>query len=1715
MINLICQIIISLSLQNLGKAKEALDIFDSVAGATDDIKQLDGVTDALKAIMSGIGFDDAFNVFRKLGVEGDDLRDILDALDFEIVDIDKKLAEVGSSGTKSVKNLGEAFSGLAAKIGISTKALAGISIGLAAIPIITAIVKAVKEAEEERARVAKENAEEYASSVKAIGQYRAETESLIESINSNKLSSDELYNARARLVEIEGELVDSYGTERGEMDLLTASVEEAAAAYDDLEKKKANAFLNENSVEVYEAIRRMQSEYTEQIGSFRWDMLSSNAKEVLKELSESYDAIRISDSSVGTNFKDIEIVASDATSATEALNAFGDAVRSLSAEDFDLLSSARFKSISDRRGVMDVISQAIGDVNEIIDKYGTHAAEGINATIKASDEYSKAYDALVSAEQAYSDAVNSNYDTPIDRANAVSEAYANIVDSLNIFSSTEFDDSKVTDKAAKDYMEGMGDSLKGALSNLDLELDIADALFKGYSGNDFKAVADDLSSVILRVYSSNITDILNFGLGSEDWDVSNLTPAQEAYMRLEESAHSYGMELKDLLSIMVDYDILTASNASHMADATRAYTSVTGEIESVKKILTEQSEVGSISLESYESLIAISSEYADLLKNESDILKDEGEGLRINTAAVSEITKRRAEDKLAIIETGKALAKIRKEEIDKELEKIGTDLSKLTKEQKLNKDSLEAEREELNNNINKYNLMAAAIKEASSARQGWLNAQGMSEPGDSLEDVSSAYAHIHEVLNGTTATRGDIGTEKFRAAMEYIVPLAEILGDEVKLTTETIVDNMPKIKQYQNVFKELFKIDGNGSISDIRLDNIIKKLSSGSDAILELGSDNNWLVKQDATLESFAEKLGVTEEVARTIIGMMNRNGWSIEIEDNDVPDNLTDISTRAEEALNALKKLDSFETYDIELDTSNLETTEEKVSRLTKTIHEAQRFKARPEVDASEIEYANSIILAAVQNKKLLEYQSFISIDTSQIDGSLGQAMSLLQEFLDKKTALEAQIAMNADASDVEAAREELDKVLESLKNIDESAANALGEFGFDLSNVNVDTVNACINNINTAGVEKIKAAFDIEKPSEEDLQLNSTVRYTPDFSLIYGRRGPILHGTVYYSGSFPGNLNGTANLSGTANASGDWGVTQGGRALVGELGQEIVVDPQSGRWHTVGDNGAEFTYIPRGAIVFNHIQTKHLLENGHVTGRGRALASGTAAANISGGGPDLSHFTSGLGTTSASTKKMEGGFDKEYARHQHLVAMEKEALRAYIDWLEKAYKDAYKNGAIELEDYYKYEEEVYEGRKELLEDYLSDYEHQIERLSREDGNEAKIINIYLGMIESVKNQIKEAKEYGLTENDDYIQELTSKIYDYEDEIADIREESTDNAKDAVKDLVDYRVDMLKQELEDERDALNDRLSDLKDFYDKQKELLQDEYDEEEYLEEQHEKRKAKSDIEAELARLSRDNSAWAQKRRLELQEELAEAEKDLADFEKDKALEDAMDMLDKLYEKQESGIQTQIDEIEDRLNDPKALYNQALKDIQNNTLALYEEMVEYNDKHGSGNSEDIKEMWDEARESLEKYLATYGEAYKGITLVPSPGGYAGGTSNASPGAREVDELGAEYLFTSKDGKRYRVFSGGEKMLNAKATNFLYNFATSGGRMFTGLFDRLTKAPIHGNIDTSKRTTEISLGDIIIQGNANENTVSEIRREKRSEMQWILKEFNKMNKRS
>lgn len=149
---------------------------------------------------------------------------------------------------------------------------------------------------------------------------------------------------------------------------------------------------------------------------------------------------------------------------------------------------------------------------------------------------------------------------------------------------------------------------------------------------------------------------------------------------------------------------------------------------------------------------------------------------------------------------------------------------------------------------------------------------------------------------------------------------------------------------------------------------------------------------------------------------------------------------------------------------------------------------------------------------------------------------------------------------------------------------------------------------------IEEIITLLDGIKISLDE---QSKTTFQKDVQGLLDSLGPlgrvIKIGYNWVTGEYNTGTEGNVGVNGTAHASGSWGLpTSEKDSLVGELGPEMVVDPSSGRYYTVGDNGAEMVDLPKGAIIFNHKQTEGLLKNGYVTSRGKAYAEGNAHLTI-----------------------------------------------------------------------------------------------------------------------------------------------------------------------------------------------------------------------------------------------------------------------------------------------------------------------------------------------------------------------------------------------------------------------------------------------------------------------------------------------------------------------
>ena len=690
-------------------------------------------------------------------------------------------------------------------------------------------------------------------------------------------------------------------------------------------------------------------------------------------------------------------------------------------------------------------------------------------------------------------------------------------------------------------------------------------------------------------------------------------------------------EYKDVLSDMmqqdfsesIDFDAIgesagnaaeqiekAAANAtSSLAQMSQKAQDVVSSIKSVQDVLNAQTTGESMSLSDWN---------AEELKDYRSALEYVNGSLQLNADKVNEIVKAKGEEQKAVNDANKAYAEAQYLANAGEIEKLRAKIRDNTFAADENADSVQsqieayqAQNDTLLDTINSYELMNASITEATSAYQNWLNAQNAAQSGDMFDSSLEAMKKINDTLNDAESdSYGRIGNKDYKAAVDFIVP------DSVDH------EDTKAVNSYMQSISDLFTHDSEGNRNGLDIQAFCQKAVDAGLMTLDESTEEYKIAGQQ-TMQEFADGLGLSLPLVQAMFGEMEEFGAEFNWAD-EANKTIGDLGVSATEAAEKLRSIDQFKDLKIQMDVSDLATSEEKISALDATIAEMQEVKGKVAVDSSEAEYANQVIQYCITQKQMLSQPEVMQVDTSLVEGKIGEAIALFQKFQQAKEQLEATQALGLDTTQAQA---NLDAVTQKIQGLDENVTATL-----NIDTSSVDTIQQSISNLTCemmvkAGIDDSaiigfqseehdaqgKVTWDndtaaVDAYSAAQKAANGTVKWYNDISLV--KTTFTATGTINWTNSGGGHsLNGTAHASGTAKAGGNWGTAPGGETLVGELGQEIVVDPRTGMWHLVGISGAEFVNIPKNAIVFNHKQTQSLLANGFVAGRASALVSGTAA--------------------------------------------------------------------------------------------------------------------------------------------------------------------------------------------------------------------------------------------------------------------------------------------------------------------------------------------------------------------------------------------------------------------------------------------------------------------------------------------------------------------------
>lgn len=233
------------------------------------------------------------------------------------------------------------------------------------------------------------------------------------------------------------------------------------------------------------------------------------------------------------------------------------------------------------------------------------------------------------------------------------------------------------------------------------------------------------------------------------------------------------------------------------------------------------------------------------------------------------------------------------------------------------------------------------------------------------------------------------------------------------------------------------------------------------------------------------------------------------------------------------------------------------------------------------------------------------------------------------------------------------------------------------------------------------------------------------------------------------------------------------------------------------------------------------------------------------------------GSGTSNSKPQSILN-FEKELAEKEHEIAMgQREENEDYYSWLLSAAHTAYDGLADYQDDLWKYEEEVYKGRKQLADDFYDeqqkDFEDRISNLENDieiatnystdsDGNKLNveekydyISSAYQEIINEFNSRIGKILDTGIEGHEEDVAKLEQQIIEYQEKLAELpktaaEEEQTyiKKLKDDYSDLYDERMKKIKEQqdaaekaAQAEIDAVQEKIDALKDANDKEQEAL------------------------------------------------------------------------------------------------------------------------------------------------------------------------------------------------------------------------------------------------------------------------------------------------------
>lgn len=1269
----------------------------------------------------------------------------------------------GGGFITTLKGAATALTGTASAATIATGAITAV---VAVIGIAIAIYQNYKQKIEEARQAAEDAANSHNELAASMDEYKTKIISLREELDKGNLSEEEAYNKRKELISIQDELISRFGKEAEGISLVTGEINNQIDAINNLSKANWNDYKKEN----WDAIQRAQDMFlnfdpkdldfwNEDIfGRITIELPSTNdiqkgindlnldivpkdfSDHFVREVESAVDGIDFPDM-LGDNFAwdagDMSIyeildVYNTLFETTERLG------KQYFGENYEQYVGGMLSSYSEQ---INEINTAIDENREIFDTY----VEGL---LLYDETYSEVYGKVLAAQKEYQDALLSG-DEEAAAAAVVKMSEAQVA----------WANAGWSNEAVNLYMQDFFDKFTEQSKNYQFEVELKAILADPDDtfGNYIKDTVDKFKDENGKV---DLYEVLNTGIEYDQNPNKNsrrhtLPDDQQAYVGLKFAADEYGVSVEQLLVLLNKLGYIELENADVAQETARTYFDSIAQIRKSYDSLKSATENAvdaqvvmkgifadntHLSEDAYNALVTLAggeTNLAGCIDTTNGYLVTNAEGLQnvvkaSEEALMTDLKLAQSHEKLNYHELVGQLHDVTngvEDYDDATLNTISTILDQIdvTKQQ-----------------IAQYKILEQQLLGVTNAFTEMENAQQIDEAADYTDDLAEMIQTLFD-----SYANNEFGTETFWTAFKALVPediygQFEDAGDQIEAGWDYL----------NNVLSRYYSSDdGNISINFDNIKNFVTdglNTAFGNSTVFTGTLENFELNPQINTLEEFAEAMNLTTTEAFALGNAISKysadhEDFLSDLEVETLENQIYACDQAMAELLEKQTELgkagkvgtDEWNTLQAEID-----ETKAKMDELRTSARE--NISAHITIDEEILEKQKEVDGLKADLETLDETDAEYEATMTNYTDAQNELATLLQQKYDLEapTELTIQVALEQVQSEITATQTELDKIAEFDGKTYTAKAGVEQSEVDDLVNKISELENEQSQIMIYAGIDDESVLTSLETIQNfviDDKGFNVTFdnykttrdRLVDVQNVLAGIKSKTIYVTTV-TRTQSSRATGTAVVSGNAYESGSWGTpTDEKDALVGELGEELVVDPRTGTYQTVGTNGAEFVDLPKGAIVFNHQQTKEILKNRRINSRGIAYAQGNA------------HFTF---------------LDRTYSLGKDSVPNSTKNSNVNVN--------VNVSGDIDLEEQLK---ETLDAMDEEISKIIASYEHDIFLLEKNNGSADEIVAIYKKMQQEVHNQAEEYRKLGLSENSEYIMDLQKQWWDYQDSIKEV----------------------------------------------------------------------------------------------------------------------------------------------------------------------------------------------------------------------------------------------------------------------------------------------------------------------------------------------------------